>query len=760
MTRLDREPSVSVVISTLNRAALLRKSLTSLIYQNYGNFEVVVVNGPSTDSTEQVLSIFTGNIIATQIGEANLSKSRNAGIAMSKGELVLFLDDDAFAEPDWIANIVSAYVDPSVGAVGTRVYDHTGFQWQVNPFLVDDCFSPNLLRKPPLWAFEFADAKSIPHILGASSSFRREALIKIGGFDEEIEYFLDESEACRRVVELGYKVRLLDTGACVHHKFASGVVRDERRILTHPYPVVKNKFYAVLSHCHQRGGRQSDYLKKCNAWVQELLDGALFQVNNQGISRTEYNKFVADVERGIKDGRERAAMGSRKSIVVPPAVPDGLTRFQRLSPSGGRKVMCLISRWTPRRSPGGVARYIWDLAMGFAERGHEVHLITATEGAAEVEYENGLWIHNLPEEEIPKRGISPSIVSALRDFRSNAARTNLAWARMAHDEVVRLRQDRYIDLVLAPAWDQEGVYCALDRALLTVVSMNTTFKKYAEIEWKHIDADTLRELMLLESLYIRSASAFHANSAASAKHLETAFGVAADRPIFTVPHGISDISRDTVARAKKRHAGQVAPVRILYVSRLERRKGTDLFLEACVELLKHGRDIEVLLVGRDSYADQPERSYRRQYEAGHPELIGRLKFCGEISDEELTRVSEESDIFCVPSRFESFGLIYIEAMRYGLPVVACDTGGVPDIVKDGETGILCKTQTAKELEIALARLVRDAAERQRMGEHGRARYLKHFEHNVVINNTLQEVVRLVDRYQSPQSKRGVVHATK
>src|SRR6516164_3476286 len=193
--RLGRQPSVSVVISTLNRAALLEKSRTSLKYQNFGNFEVVVVNGPSTDATEHVLSSFYGTIVATQIGEANLSKSRNAGIALSTGELVLFLDDDAFAEPDWIANIASAYADPSVGAVGTRVYDHTGFQWQMNPFLVDEFYNPSLKRKPPLWAFEFADSKSIPHILGASSSFRREALMKIGGFDEEIEYFLDESEA-------------------------------------------------------------------------------------------------------------------------------------------------------------------------------------------------------------------------------------------------------------------------------------------------------------------------------------------------------------------------------------------------------------------------------------------------------------------------------------------------------------------------------------------------------------------------------------
>lgn len=748
----ETQPSVSVIISTLNRAALLRKSLISLRYQNYSNFEVVVVNGPSTDNTLQVLAGFHDSIVVGQLGEANLSKSRNVGIALSKGELVLFLDDDAFAEPDWIANIVSGYEDRSVGAVGTRVYDYTGFKWQMNPFLVDECYNPDFERTPPLWAFEFADSKSIPHILGASSSFRRDALMAIGGFDEEIEYFLDESEACRRVAEAGYKVRLLETGACVHHKFASGVTRDERRILTYPYPVVKNKFYATLSQCRKRGGRQSDYLEKCNEWVQELLKGALWQVNHRGISQAEYSRFVADVERGVRDGHERAARGTRKSMVVRPAAPEEISPYSILSPSGMRRTICFVSRWTPRRSPGGVARYMWDLATGFASRGHDVHLITATEGPATVEYENGLWIHNLPESEQEKSGLSESIIGAAGKFQSQAAVSNVGWSRAAHAEVLRLRESRYVDLVVAPAWDQEGLYCTLDRSLLTVVSMNTTFRKYADIEWRNIDANTLHELLLLERLYIRSARAFHANSNASAQHLESAFGVQPDRAIVIVPHGIADISAVSLARAQQRAADGNGPVRVLYVSRLEARKGTDVFLEAVTELVRREADVEVLLVGRDAYANQPERSYRKNFEMQYPELCGRIKFCGELPDAELAQICEESDIFCVPSRFESFGIIFIEAMRYGLPVVACDTGGVPDIVQNYETGILCKTPSAAELESALLRLVRDAAERRRLGQNGRKRYLELFENDVVVDKTLRRFIGLIEN-TCPQSAR-------
>lgn len=742
------ERSVSIVISTLNRANVLSKALRSLKYQNYSNFEVVVVNGPSTDGTQEVLDQYRGDIVIARLDEANLSKSRNIGIRASSGELVLFLDDDAFAEPDWISNIVAGY-EKGVGGVGTRVWDHTGFQWQMNPFLIDRFYKPNFDAKPPLWAFEYTDSKTIPHILGASSSFSREALMTVGGFDEEIEYFLDESEVCRRVVEAGYKIRFVNSGASVLHKFASGVTRDERKILTYPYPVVKNKYYVTLSDWRRTGGSLSERLEACDAWLKELLDGASWQLRHQGISRAEYDRFVADARRGQADGRARAIAQERKSVAIEPAKPKIPTKFSTFSPTGGRKTFCFISRWTPERSPGGIARYIYDLASGFADRGHEVHLICGTDGPAHVDYVDGIWIRSLPDAELGATPVPNEIREVYGDIESGAARTNIAWARAAHAEVLRIRNDRYVDLVMAPTWDQEGLFCVLDRSLNTVVSINTTFRRYSEIEWKNLDSATLRELTALENIYLGRAHLFHYNSRASAKYLETAFGRSRDRGAI-VPHGAPDIEPAALVRSLRNKSDVSSDrVRILYVSRLERRKGTDLLLDAAVRLLKQRDEIEFLIVGRDAYAQDPRRSYAAQFQAAHPELEGKVQFLGQLSDDEVAELREAADIFCVPSRYESFGIIYVEAMRYALPVVALAAGGVTDIVVDGETGLLCTDETGVAIERALTRLIDNPVERRAMGAAGRARFESHFEHNVVADAAVNAFTQLATNRFTP-----------
>lgn len=730
------EQSVSVVISTLNRAPLLQKSLLSLKYQNYSNFEVIVVNGPSDDDTESVLKEYKGDIVVERIAEANLSKSRNSGIRASAGKYVLFLDDDAFAEPDWIANIVSGYAAPGVGGVGTRVYDFTGFQWQMNPFLIDRFYHPNFEWTPPLWAFNFKGSKTIPHILGASSSFRRDALIEIGGFDEEIEYFLDESEVCRRISELGLRIHFVNSGASVHHKFASGVTRDERKILTYPYPVVKNKYYVCLSDWRRNGGDLAEVMSECDVWTQDLLDGARWQLDNRGISRFEYDRFITDVSRGRTDGRARAISQERKSTIIGPARPEGLTPFRKLDPAAGRLTICLISRWLPRRSPGGIARYIWDLARGFARHGHEVHLITMVDTPSTVEFEEGVWIRGLREAEIAERQAPTGVTGAFGELRSGAARFNIAWARAAHAEIMRIKQDRYIDAVIAPIWDQEGLFCTLDRSLFTVVSTNTTFRTFAEIEGRHLDRDTIGELTLLEEVYIGSAGAFHLNSDASGRHLEEFFGQKRSGQWFQAPHGIADISAEQVARGRKHRKLAKGPVRILYVSRLEQRKGLDLLLLAGAALMKEGADIQIEVVGRDSYAHDPARSVKQQFLGTHPQCAARITFHGELAESDLAELYETADVFCVPSRYESFGIIYVEAMRYALPVVALDTGGVPDIVVDGETGLLCSKKTAAAVQSALQRLIADHALRLRMGDAGRERFVRYFEDDVVVQRTL------------------------
>ena len=77
----------------------------------------------------------------------------------------------------------------------------------------------------------------------------------------------------------------------------------------------------------------------------------------------------------------------------------------------------------------------------------------------------------------------PTVIPDLvQGMTSGPAMMNIRWSRAAYMEVQRLRRDRYVDFVVAPAWDQEGLYCVLDSGLKTIVSMNTTFRRFSEIE--------------------------------------------------------------------------------------------------------------------------------------------------------------------------------------------------------------------------------------------------------------------------------------
>src|SRR6476620_3221437 len=112
---------VSVVINTYNRGSSLRRTLDSFQYLNHDAFEVIVVNGPSTDETDAILEEYRGRIKIGRCPEVNIWKSRNAGIALTSGEIVAFIDDDAVPEPDWLDDLIAEYDDPIVGAVGGKV---------------------------------------------------------------------------------------------------------------------------------------------------------------------------------------------------------------------------------------------------------------------------------------------------------------------------------------------------------------------------------------------------------------------------------------------------------------------------------------------------------------------------------------------------------------------------------------------------------------------------------------------------------------
>jgi glycosyltransferase involved in cell wall biosynthesis len=203
-------------------------------------------------------------------------------------------------------------------------------------------------------------------------------------------------------------------------------------------------------------------------------------------------------------------------------------------------------------------------------------------------------------------------------------------------------------------------------------------------------------------------------SAWAAASLQAVYGVDRSR-IRVIPFGI------TVRPAT--HVGNDGLPRITFVGRSMARKGGALLLEVW---RRHLRDAAVLtLVTMEDVPPEPGLEVRRDVRPG---------------DGKVEAILRATDIFAFPTELDTFGYAAIEAMAARVPVVATRTGGVPEVVADGETGVLVDPGDGGQLLDALQRLLRDAGARRAMGEAGRARVEAHFD-ALVTTRQLLEVLR-------------------
>ena len=104
----------------------------------------------------------------------------------------------------------------------------------------------------------------------------------------------------------------------------------------------------------------------------------------------------------------------------------------------------------------------------------------------------------------------------------------------------------------------------------------------------------------------------------------------------------------------------------------------------------------------------------------------RVRFLGRVTEAEKAVLMAHCDVFVAPSLYESFGIVFLEAMRLGKPVIGTRVGGVPEIVHHGVTGILVPPLDAGALAQAILTLARDLQARTQLGAAGLVRFLQHF----------------------------------
>ncbi len=155
---------------------------------------------------------------------------------------------------------------------------------------------------------------------------------------------------------------------------------------------------------------------------------------------------------------------------------------------------------------------------------------------------------------------------------------------------------------------------------------------------------------------------------------------------------------------------------ILFVGRLERRKGLRTLIGAFERVKSNFEDVRLIIVGPDGgLKEELEEKVSRC-------RIRDVEFVGYVSDEELLKYYKTCDIFCSPAEGrESFGIVLLEAMASGKPVVATNIGGYKEVMEDGRQGILVNPRDEEGLAGALLRLLRDENMRRAMGEEGRRR---------------------------------------
>jgi phosphatidylinositol alpha-1,6-mannosyltransferase len=167
------------------------------------------------------------------------------------------------------------------------------------------------------------------------------------------------------------------------------------------------------------------------------------------------------------------------------------------------------------------------------------------------------------------------------------------------------------------------------------------------------------------------------------------------------------------------------PPQVLIVARLgeTENKGHRELIDCWARVVQAVPQATLRIVGRGSgMAALQDRAARSPAAA-------QISFAGFVPDSHLEKLYQEATLFCMPSRQEGFGLVYIEAMRHGLPVVASIHDAAPEVVLEGETGYTVSLDRPDQLPERLIHLLRNPDLAQQMGEAGRHRWREHFRYS-------------------------------
>jgi glycogen(starch) synthase len=372
----------------------------------------------------------------------------------------------------------------------------------------------------------------------------------------------------------------------------------------------------------------------------------------------------------------------------------------------GQRVLILSWEYPPIVE-GGLARHVRKLAEGLVAQGTEVHVLTRGGGHRPAEeVRHGVTVHRVAEPDFPKNDLD-AFIAWVEDMNRDLAAAGEKLGERVEFDIVHSH-----DWLVAPAAEQ--LKESFGTPWLVTVHATEHGRHQGWVR-KHPQSYIHR----IEREMVRSADRVITCSDFMRGHVNQVFRVA-KRKIITIPNGIDPDDLDPIEPVdlEQLRARYAAPDErlVLLVGRLVYEKGFHLALEALPQVIKRLGNVRFVVCGTGT----AEADLKEQ--ARELELMKHGSFIGWTGDDTLHSLYRVADLCVVPSIYEPFGLVALEAMASGCLCLVADTGGLREVVPDDGTAALrFRARDSRSLGTMIEKMLTDADLRERLiaeaGEH-------------------------------------------
>lgn len=349
----------------------------------------------------------------------------------------------------------------------------------------------------------------------------------------------------------------------------------------------------------------------------------------------------------------------------------------------------LMLSWEyPPKIIGGISRVVYDLARHLGENGNDVHVLTCWDtGTKEFEIEGNVTVHRV------------HVYNYTSDnFVEWVMQLNFSMLEYA----IKLVQNNNFDIIHAHDWLVAYTARILKNAYAIPVITTIHATEYGRNNGLHNDMQ--RNISNIEKWLMHESDYLIVNSKYMKEQLVSIFNINKDK-ISIISNGVDLNKFDEIyfdQNFRNNYAAQNEKI-VFFVGRLVNEKGVHVLIDAIPKILKNYNDVKFVIAGKGPCLNNLIDQSRRL------NVLDRIYFTGFVSEEVLLKLYKCSDIAVFPSTYEPFGIVALEGMVAGIPVVVSDTGGFDEIVNHKENGMKFYSGNSNSLADCIIELLKDSS---------------------------------------------------